>query len=120
MRQQRLADALAALRRADEQVFQIDTGAAAEGRKIDEPDREAGRLAVPFRDLAEQPRIAAEQRGVDASFGCLDFVQQLLVFGEFANQRQNKSRFIGARAADGQGHSIAHTATAALMCGCGS
>ena len=86
MRQQRLADALAAQRRADEQIFQIDAGAAAEGRKIDEPDREAGRLAVPFGDLAEQPRIVAEQRRVDVGFGGLDFVQQFFVFGEFANQ----------------------------------
>jgi len=52
IRQQGLADALAALLGADKQIFQIDTGAAAEGRKIDEPDREAGRLAVPLGDLA--------------------------------------------------------------------
>ena len=57
-------------------------------------------------------------------FGGLDLVQQFLVFGEFANQRQDKSRFAGTRAADDEGHSIAHTATHtatwALMCGCGS
>ena len=85
MGQQRLADALAALRGPDEQVFQIDAGAAAEGRKIGEPDRKAGGLAAPFGDLAEQPRIAAEQRRTDVSFGGFDFVQQFLVFGEFAD-----------------------------------
>src|SRR6266851_373791 len=120
MYQQCLADTLAAVRRTHEQVFQIDPGAAAEGRKIDEPDRETGRLALPFRDLAEQPWTAAEQRRADASFGGFDFVQQLFVLGEFANQRQNQSGFIGTRAADNDGHSIAHTATSALMCGCGS
>jgi len=51
--QQRLADALAAIGRADEQVFEKDAGPAAEGREIGEPGREAGRLAVPGRDLAE-------------------------------------------------------------------
>ncbi len=120
MRQQRLADALAAMRRANEQVFQVDAGPAAEGREIEEPDREAGRLALPFRDLAEQPRIAAEQRRIDVGFGGFDLVQQFLVFGEFANQRQDKAGFTGTGAADVKGHSIAHTATSALMCGCGS
>ena len=120
MCEQRLADALAALRRADEQVFQIDAGAPAEGRKIGEPDREAGGLAVPLGDLAEQPRMAAEQRLAEVSFGGFDFVEQFLVFGEFANKGQDKSRFIGTGAADNEGHSIAHTATSALMCGCGS
>jgi hypothetical protein len=125
--QQRLADALAALRRADEQVFQKDAGAAAEGRKIVEPDRHANRLAVPFRDLAKQPRVVAKQRGGDVGLAGLDFVQQLFVFGEFANQRQDQSGFTGTRTADGERHSIAlvahtatHTATWALMCGCGS
>jgi hypothetical protein len=47
MRHQRLTNAFTALCRANEKVLQIDAGAAAEGRKIDEPDREAGRLALP-------------------------------------------------------------------------
>ena len=100
MHQQRLADTLAAQRRADEQVFQIDSGTAAEGGEIDEPDCEADRLAVPLGDLAKQPRIAAEQRRVDIGFGRLDFVQQLFIFGEFANKGQDKSRFAAARTAD--------------------
>ena len=80
-------------------------------------------FAVPFRDLAEQPRIGAEQRRIDVSFGGFDFVEQFLVFGEFANQRQHKPRFTRTRAADQEGHSTLtprHTATSALMCGCGS
>ena len=76
----------------------------------------------PFHSAISQNSrgLLAEQRRADHRFGGFDFVQQFLVFGEFANQRQDKSRFIGARAADGEGHSIAHTATSALMCGCGS
>ena len=81
-------------------------GAAAEGREIDEPDREADRLAVPFGDLAEQPRIGAEQRRVDVGLGRLHFVQQLFVFGEFANKGQDKSRFTRPRAADHEGHQM--------------
>ena len=108
MRQQRLADAVAALRWADEQVFQVNSGTAAEGREVDEPDCKAGGLTIPFRDFAEQPRLFAEQRRAEVSFGGLDFVRQLFVFGEFANQRQHQSGFIGTRAADGEGHAVAH------------
>src|SRR5438270_7076223 len=115
MREQRLADPLAAQRRANEEIFQIDARATRERRKIDEPDREAGRLAVPLRDLAEQLWMIGEQRFGDISLRGIDFVKQFLVFGEFADQRQNKAHLIGARAADGEGHSIAPTATSALM-----
>ena len=120
MCQERLADALAALRGTDEQVFQIKPRAAAEGREIDEPGREAGRLAVPLGDLAKQPGMICKQRRLDQRFGCFHFVEQSFVFGKFANKRENQSRFTWARAANDEGHSIAHTATAALICGCGS
>ena len=75
---------------------------------------------IPFRDLAEQTRIGAEQCVRDVRFGGVDFVQQFFVLGQFTNQRKNQCGLIGARATDGEGHSITHTATAALMCGCGS
>ena len=83
-----------AQRRANEQVFQIDPGAAAEGRKVDEPERKAGRLVIPQRDFAEQPRIVAEQRRANIRLGGFEFVEQLLIFGEFAKQGQNEPRFI--------------------------
>ena len=106
MHQQRLADTLAAQRGANEQIFQIDSGAAAEGREIDEPDREAYRLAVPFGDLAEQSWIGAEQRRIDVGLRRLHFVKQLFVFGEFANKGQHESRFALLRTADREGHQV--------------
>src|SRR4051794_22885968 len=120
MRQERLADALAAQRRKDKQIFQIDTGPAAEGREVDEPGCKAGRIAIPFGDLAEQSRIVGEQRGVKISFGSFELAQQFLVLRKVAHQGEDKPGLTGARATDREGHSIAHTATAALMCGCGS
>ncbi len=120
MDQERLADAFAALRRTNEQVLQINAGPAGEGRKIVKPDREADRLAGPFRDLAIQLRIVAEQRRIDHRLGRLDLVVEFLVLGELAYQGQYESRFTWTRTADGEGHSLAHTATSALMCGCGS
>ena len=128
MRKQRLSDALAAIGRTDEQVFQIDAGAAAEGGEVVEPDGETDRRAVPLRDLAVQPRMIAKQRRRDRRLRRLDFVEQFLVVGEFADQGDNQCDFVQPRAMDGdgtvkgtvKGHSIAHTATSALMCGCGS
>ena len=65
MRHQRLADAAAAECRPHEEVFEIDAVTAAEGREVEKPDREAGRLAVPFGDVAEQPRLRRKQRRGD-------------------------------------------------------
>ena len=104
MNQQRLADTLAAQRRTDEQVFEIDSGTAAEGGKIDEPDREAGRLAVPLGDLAKQrglpPNSAASMSASVASTSWSSFSYS-------ASSRTKDSTSPaspGARAADGERH----------------
>lgn len=46
--------------------------------------------------------MTAEQRRVDVCFGGFDLVEQLFVFGEFANQSEDKSGLIGTRAADSE------------------
>ena len=54
--QQRLADPWRAEGRADEQVLEVDAVAAAEGREVVEPQRESGRLAVPFSAMSAKTR----------------------------------------------------------------
>src|SRR5689334_8173086 len=120
MNHQRLADARAAMGRTQEQGLEKDAATAAKGGNVEKPDSKTNRLALPFRELAEQNRVVAKQRGVDVGFGGDEFVQQLFVVGEFAEEGQHQARFTLTRAADRDGHLIAHTATSALICGYGS
>ena len=46
----------------------------------------------------------AEWDGIPAGFGRLDFMQQLFVVGEFADEGEDEARFAGARAADVERH----------------
>ena len=103
MHHQRLADApCRGCAGPHEQVFQIDAGAPAEGGEIEEPEREADRLAVPFGEVAEHARLLAEQRRIDHRLGRLDLVGELLVFGKLAHELQRESGLAGPRGADGQ------------------
>src|SRR5262245_59115322 len=117
---------------AHEQILKIDSGAAREGREVDEPHREAGRRAFPLGDVAEQPRLLAEQRSVNHRLGRFHLVTELFVLRKITDERHDEPPFTGTRATDGKAlvahgssrHELrsrtAHTATSALMCGCGS
>ncbi len=118
MNHQRLADALAAMLRPHEQVFEINAGTPAEGGEIQEPEREADRLAVPLGEVAEDARLFAEQRLVDIGLGRHRLVDELFVFGKFAHELEHERGLALVRA--GGSKASAHTATSALMCGCGS
>src|SRR5580692_13037102 len=102
------------------QVFEKDARAAGEGGEIEEPDREADWLAIPFGDLAIDARMLGKQRGGNSGFGRLDLMRQLLILGQLADEREDQSGVLRNSAADRERHPIAHTATSALMCGCGS
>src|SRR5205085_9821809 len=104
MRKKRLADALAAKRRAHVQILEIEARAATEGREVEEPEREAGRLGVPLRDLAEQTRMLSEDRRRDVGLGRFDFMGELLVLRELAEQREDQSGLAGTRTVNRKRH----------------
>jgi hypothetical protein len=86
------------------EVFEIHPVPAAEGRKIQEPHRKARGLAVPFGDVAIQPRLRRKQRGRDLLRRRIDLALQVLVVGKLANQREDQ-RIIGRlRGTDGDSH----------------
>ena len=58
--------------------------------------------AIPFGNVAEGLRILAEQRGLDLGLGRDDLVQQLLVFGEFADEGEHEPGLAGTGGADGE------------------
>src|SRR6185312_11901169 len=112
----RLADAATAEFRPHEDVLEIDSVTAAEGREVEKPDREAGRLAVPFGQVAIESRLRRKQRRGDLLRRGIDLVLQVLVVGKLADEREDERGVGRLRAADGEGH----TATSALICGCAS
>jgi hypothetical protein len=107
------------MRRPHIQIFEIDAVAAAERREIHKPHREADRLAVPLGDCAMELRSLTEQRVGDHRLGRFDLVRKLFVLGELADESENEPGFVWTHTADVERHRL-QTATAALMCGCGS
>src|SRR3569623_1127036 len=116
MQNQRLAYAAAAEVRPHEHVLEIDAVPAAKRREIEKPDGETRRLSVPFGEIAIEPRLGREQRLRYCVRRRVDFVPQLLVVGQRADEIEHQRGIGRLSAADRQ----AHTATSALMSGCGS
>src|SRR5262249_9729773 len=87
---QRLANAAAAVRGLDEQVFQIKAVAAAEGGIIVEPEREARRRAVPEGEVAEHPRILSKEVAHHVGVACHDLMQEPFVFRKLAHEREDQ------------------------------
>ena len=106
MREQRLAESRSARFGAHEQIFEIDAGASLEGREIVEEERKALRRAVDLanHDLgigARAEEIFAELRFVEA-----DFVRELFIIGEIADELGDQRKVGGGRRADGESHAM--------------
>src|SRR5690606_39745052 len=86
--------ALAAQRRAHEQVLEIQAAAAEEGREVVEEQREARRLVVPFGDHHFRIRALAEKAFFQLGFGGDHLVGELLVLGELAYERKDQGQVV--------------------------
>ena len=118
LRHQRLADAAAAECRPHEQILEIDAVPAAERREIEKPDREARRLAVPFGDVAEQPRLRCRTARRRSSLRRrIDLVPTV---SRIRRARAPDAKISAASAGRAARMAMLTPPPAALMCGCGS
>ena len=84
----------------DEQVFEPDAVPTAKGGKSIEPQRKADRFAIPLGDLAKHFRFGPEQIAQDIGAGRFDFVQELFVGGEVADESYDQRGIAGDCGAD--------------------
>src|SRR5581483_999994 len=114
--EKRLARPLPAEFRLHEKVFEIDAVSPAEGRERVKPEGKAGDAAVDLGDIAKDPRLRPEERRCDIGRGRLRLRFEAIIDGEIANEAGDGRGIVRAGGADGD----AHTATGALIAGCGS
>ena len=86
MLEQRAAHSPAPRAGLDEQVLEEDPVPPDEGREAVEPKGEAHRLAIELRQIAKDPRSLAEQGGGKRGRGGHGLIEQLLVFGQAADE----------------------------------
>jgi hypothetical protein len=90
--------------------------ASAKRRKVEEPHCKTCGLATPFGEIAKQARLGRKKRINDLVFCCSNLAGKLLLVRQLTHQCKNQRAVCRTRAADRE----AHTATSALICGCGS
>jgi hypothetical protein len=78
--------------RADVEILEIDPVMPLEGRDAVEPKGEPHPLRPDFRDVAKGPRLGREQHRFHAGDGDHHRVEQLFVFGEFADKAVDDGR----------------------------
>src|ERR1044071_744767 len=92
--------ALAAQFGSHVQVFEVDAGTREKGRVVVKEEREAERLAVIFTDEHLRESRVAEECRAQRIFGRDDAIREPLVFGELANETEDRREVIGGRGAD--------------------
>src|SRR5687768_1398995 len=93
---ERPPNAAAAMRREDEQILEVETALAEEGRVVVKEEREPRRVTANLGDQDLRGRPLAEQRDAQVHLCCHGFIRQPLVFGEPADEGENE-REIGDR-----------------------
>src|SRR5687768_433883 len=99
-REQRLADAAAAMRGLHEHVLEIQAGLAEEGRERGEEEREAHRAPPDLGDQRLARGTRTEERRLERRRRALGLVGELLVHGELADQAQQLGHVGARRGAD--------------------
>src|SRR5262249_6809504 len=92
--EQRLADAVPALGRLDEEILEIEAGLAEERRESREEEREADRASVARRDERFARAARAEEGLVQQRLGPRRHVLELFVHGELADEAQDLPRVL--------------------------
>jgi hypothetical protein len=100
LNQKRFAVSLAAVRRPDKKVFEIDSGPAQKSRVRIEIESEANHFSgiVCQQHLGERP--GPEQMLAETTFLDHHFVAQALIFGQLANELADERRVVGLSFAD--------------------
>src|SRR5579864_5213468 len=78
------------MRRIDKQILEVDSGAREESGEVVKEEREAYRLIAQVGENDFGKRAWAKQSAAQLLFGRHHLVQQFLVFGEFADEAEDK------------------------------
>src|SRR5579883_237738 len=98
--QQCPADSLPARLRFDEKVFQIDTGTAGKRREICEENGKSDGIAVEPGEHNLGSRPGSEERFMHKSLIGNNFMRELFVLGELANEADDERHLLGPRGFD--------------------
>jgi hypothetical protein len=108
--QQRLADALAALLRLDEEVLEIEARPGEEGREVGEEERERDDAAGALGDHGLDHGLGAEQMQRELVGRDLEQMRQALEFGKAADQDDDGIDVARLGGAQGEGGRSRHAA----------
>ena len=104
--EQGLADALAAKGRLDEDVFEVDSGAAHPGGVIEEKEGKTGGMAVVLGDEAAEERLRAKTIPEQTFRSSLDRVRGALIRGQGADEGQYLRDICRGGGANGGSHRV--------------